>query len=58
MNFLKNKKHHKKIEEKTDIVENQELRSEVKVGIDKTYIVIGIVIFILLSVMIKKIKLE
>lgn len=49
---------YKKIEEKTDIVENQELRSEVKVGIDKTYIVIGIVIFILLSVMIKKIKLE
>ena len=49
---------YKKIEEKTDIVENQEQRSEVKVGIDKAYIVIGIVIFILLSVMIKKIKLE
>ena len=49
---------YKKIEEKTDIVENQEVRTEVKVGIDKAYIVIGIVIFILLSVMIKKIKLE
>lgn len=49
---------YKKIEEKTDIVENQELRSEVKVGIDKTYLIIGIVIFILLIVIIKKKKLK
>lgn len=45
---------YKNIEEDTEIVENQEMRAEEKVGIDKTYLTIGILIFILLIVIIKK----
>ena len=49
---------YKNVAEKTEIAENQEVRTEVKVGIDKTSLIIGIVIFILLIVIIKKKKLK
>lgn len=45
---------YRNIEEDTEIVENQEMRAEVKVGIDKTYLTVAILIFILLIVIIKK----
>lgn len=44
------------IEDDAKIAKNQEMTTEGKVGINKTYLIIGIVIFILLIGMIKKKK--